>query len=445
VQAIGTRIAKTPAMSLLLASGRRAFWLNVLVASLGVLPRANAGDASSVRIAAASSDGKRAAIFNLTNDYPNGTGALIAIDGKPTDEALSKPLATASTGTSGEKVAPYAKWQWQTRAPDLARLIPFTDAYDDKSRGGRARITIDPDTRLARIEILQSERWWPVKAMPGSWPTLTGSLVVPGRYLIRTHHRADYSDWDEVSAITEEEVPQSEARWQKARAEARTSTASLRQLRATGARPFTKRPRGVRDGDGWDYRRAKALDPAIEKWAIAAAYGPLLRDDIRDMIWLLDAREAPGHKLLALRLVTALRERDPRAADAVLVELEQDPDTTELVPLLRSVRDPLRRLPDPTTETLTTADLTPLTNDELLWLHRAVRAQGRFRFSDPALMEYFSLFAWYRPVSQKTWQKLLVDKFFLKDPDQSALSYRSLTLQAIVELEKVRGLAKPEL
>jgi hypothetical protein len=52
---------------------------------------------------------------------------------------------------------------------------------------------------------------------------------------------------------------------------------------------------------------------------------------------------------------------------------------------------------------------------------------------------------WYRPVSQQTWNKLLVDKFFLKDPDQSALSYRSPTLQAIVELGKVRGLAKPEL
>jgi hypothetical protein len=421
------------------------FALAALVASLGAATRASAGDLNSTRIAAASADGKRAAVFNLTNGYPDGTGALVALDGKPTYEALSKPLAAATCGTVGDKVAPYAKWKWAQRTPELAQLAAFADAYDDKSDGRRARIVIDPDTRLARIEILQSERWWPAKAMPGATPTLTGTLVLPGRYLIRTHHHSDYSEWDEVSVITEAELPHTELRSQQARGEAKTATAALRELRAQGARPFTKRPSGVRDGGQWDYRRAKALDPAIEKWAVAAAYSPPSGDDLRDMLWLLALRDAPGQKLVALRLVTALRERDQRSADALLGELEKDPDTSHLVPLLRSGRDPLRRLPDPTTKILTPAELAPLSNDELLWLHRAVRALGRFRFSDPALAEYFSLFGWYKPVSTKTWSKLQVDKFFLKDPDRSELVRGMKTLEAIVELEKARGLEKPGL
>jgi len=150
-------------------------------------------------------------------------------------------------------------------------------------------------------------------------------------------------------------------------------------------------------------------------------------------------------KLVALRLATALCERDPKAADALLADLERDSDTADLVPLLRAAHDPLRRLPDPTLRVLTKEDLAPLTNDELLWLHRMVRAQGRFRFSDPALVDYFSLFSFYNPVSTKTWQKLTVDKFFLKDPDKSALIYRTPTLQAILEVEKERGLEKPAL
>jgi hypothetical protein len=434
-------------MSHCLASPR-FFALATLVASLGLASHASvasAGDLNSTRIAAASADGKRAAVFNLTNGYPDGTGALIAVDGKPTYEALSKPLVAASCGIVGEKVAPYGKWKWAQRTPELAQLTPFADAYDDKSDGRRARIVFDPDTRLARLEILQSERWWPAKAMPGAAPTLTGTLLLPGRYLIRTHHRADYSEWDEVSVITEAELPHTELRSQQARSEAKIATAALRELRAQGARPFTKRPSGVRDGAQWDFRRAKALDPAIERWAVAAAYSPPSGDDLRDMLWLLAMRDAPGQKLVALRLLTALRERDQPSAGALLGELEKDADTAHLVPLLRSGRDPLRRLPDSTTKILTVADLAPLSNDELLWLHRALRAQGRFRFSDPALVEYFSLFAWYKPVSTKTWSKLEVDKFFLKDPDKSELVRGMKTLEAIVELEKARGLEKPGL
>jgi hypothetical protein len=415
------------------------------LALTGAEQRAHAGDQSSVRIAAASPDGKHAAIFNLTNDYPNGTGALVAVDGKPKYDDIQKPLASATCPVSGEKVAPYKRWTWNHRARESATLAVFADAYDDKSAGQRARIVVDRDTRLARLEIRQGDRFWPVKAFPRDVPALTGTLELAGRYLMRTHHTGNYDDWDQVVAVTEDDVPRVGERWQTARTEAAAATTALRKLRAEGARPFTKRPSGARDAQAWDYRREKALDPVIDKWAIGAAFGPLGVDDLRDMIWLLDAREAPGQKLEALRLVSALRERDPKGAERLLAELEKDSDTADLVPLLRVAFDPLRRLPDPTLKVLTKEDLEPLTNDELLWVHRMVRAQGRFRFSDQAIAAYFSLFAFYNPVTKKTWQKLTVDKFFLKDPDKSALSYRTASLQAILELERQRGLEKPAL
>jgi hypothetical protein len=432
-------------MTHMVTSLRRLFTLVAFAALLGTERDAHAGDSSSVRIAAATADAKYAAIFNVTNDYANGTGALIAVHGKSDDKELGKPLANATCLGDGGKVAPFARWKWSNHVPALGRLIPFVDAYDDKSEGKRTRVVVDRDTRLSRIEIWQGDRWWAVKALPGAAAKLTGTALLSGRYLIRTHHTRDLSEWDEVSAFTEEDVPRIQERWEKARAEAAVATADLRKLHAEGARPFTKRPNGQRDGDAWDHRRAKALDPAIEKWAIAAAFGPLAAEELREMIWLLDAREAQGWKLEALRLMIGLRERNPAAADPLLADLERASDTADLVPLLRTAQDPLRRLPDPTLKVLTREDLTPLSSEELRWLHRMIRAQGRFRFSDPLVMDYFSLFAWYKPVSARTWQKLVTDEFFLKDPDKSALIRRTQTLQAILEVEKERGVDKPAL
>lgn len=434
-------------MSHTVASLRWIFTPLAFAALIGAAPHAHAGDVSSIRIAAATPDGKHAAIFNLTNDYPNGTCALIPLAETPKYEDVLKPLASASCPASGEKVTPYAKWKWEKRLPKHRELIVFADAYDDRSEGQRARIVVDRDTRLARLEVLQKDRWWPVKVMPGGVPRLTGTSLIPdGTLLIRTTHWGNRGDdWDEVSVITEAEASRTEERWQKARGDAATATAALRKLRAEGARPFTKRPTGWGAAQRWDYFRAKALDPVIEKWAIGAAFGQLTAGDLRDMIWLLDARDAPGQKLEALRLVATLRERDPKSADALLADLEKDSDTADLVPLLRAAHDPLRKLPDLTLRGLTKEDLAPLTNDELFWLHRMVRAQSRFRFGDPALVDYFSLFSFYNPVSTRTWQKLTVDKFFLKDPDKSVLVHRTPTLQAILEVEKERGLEKPAL
>jgi hypothetical protein len=419
-------------------------WLTGMAVLTGAVP-ALAGNAIYVGIAAASADAEHAAIFSLSDGFAHDSPGMLVTVEELRRRGPVTPLVTSPCCAGFWEVLPYAKWKWSKRIPEAHGLHAFADVFDDKSEGKHARVIIDSDTRLARLEILQGERWWPVKAMPGGWPKVTGTLLLPRRYLVRTHHSALLSDWDEVRSFTEEEVPRLGDRWLTARGKAASETGRLRELREQGARPFTKRPSRRRDADAWDYRRAKALDPVLEMWAIAAAYGPLTAQDLRDFVWLLAARNAPGQKLQALRLMHRLARRDPRSAAALLAHFDADPDLAELSPLLRANHDPLRDLPDPSIRTLTVSDLQPLKDEEILWMHRAVRAMAGFRFNDPKVMDYVALLDWYEPMPQNSWKKLQADAFFLKDPDKAALWWPRDTLKAVLEIERQRGLEKPPL
>jgi hypothetical protein len=416
-------------------------------ALLAVAP-ARAGNARYTGIVAADADAKHAAIFDLSDGHSyDSPGSLVKVEDLERRRRLQpvQSLATSPCCTGFWEVLPYSKWKWSTKIPAIAGLHAFADAFDDKSEGKHARIVVDPDIGLARLEILQAERWWPVLAMTGESSKVTGTLLFPGRYLVRTHHAAELEDWDEVRAFKADDVSRVGDRWLAARCKAASATGALRELREQGARPFTQRPARIRDADAWDYRRAKALDPVIEMWAIAAAYGPLTAQDVRDFVWLLAARNAPGAKLLTLRLMATLRARDPRSAAALLLDFETDPDLGPTTALLRADHDPLRGLPDPSRGTLTDADLRRLGDEELAWVHRIVRAMAGFRFEDQAVQDYVSLFSWYKPMPTNAWKKLVVDKFFLKDPDKAALYWPKDTLKAILAVEKERGLAKPAL
>jgi hypothetical protein len=57
-----------------------------------------------------------------------------------------------------------------------------------------------------------------------------------------------------------------------------------------------------------------------------------------------------------------------------------------------------------------TEELEKLGNDELVWFHRAVWALAGFHFADPAVSNYFALFDWYKPVSERDWRRLLADR-----------------------------------
>lgn len=405
-----------------------------------------AGNATYMGIVAASADAKHVAVFSLSDGFAyDSPGSLLKYEDVERRTYPVVPLATAPCCTGFWEVLPYSKWKWNQKRPELRQLHPFADPFNDESEGKHARVVFDQDLGLAHLEILQAERWWPVVPLGGIRPKVTGTLRFPGRYLIRTHHDAELQDWDEVRAFTEDEVLRVGERWLSARAKAGTATGALRELREQGARPFTKRPARIRDADAWDYRRAKALDPVIELWAVAAAYGPLTAQDVRDLVWLLGMRNAPGHKLTALRVMATLRARDPRSADAVLIDLETDPDLSHVTPILRANYDPLRGLTGAVWKPLTEADLRPLKDDEILWIHRLLRAKAGFRFEDQATFDYFSLTSWYKPMPAKHWKKLLVDKFFLKDPDKADLYWAKDTLKAVLAIEKERGLAKPAL
>jgi hypothetical protein len=86
-----------------------------------------------------------------------------------------------------------------------------------------------------------------------------------------------------------------------------------------------------------------------------------------------------------------------------------------------------------------------LKDEEILWMHRAVRAMAGFRFNDPKVMDYVALLDWYEPMPQTSWKKLQADAFFLKDPDKAALWWPRDTLKAVLEIERQRGLEKPPL
>jgi len=418
-----------------------------ILAALALLTSssARAGEVNLELIAAATADGHEVAFFHMTEHWVDGPGALVKVADPAQGLSALPKLATAWCGEQGivGQPVPFARWQWNTRPATLSKLEVFADLFDDKSNGKRARLVNDPDTGMQRIEILQADLWWPVRALPGHSPRLTGTLERPDHYLVRIRREDDIHYWDEVYAFSTTEVPEVGKRWLRARGEAAAATEPLRKLRERGERPFTQRPKGARNQQNWDYRHAKALDPVIELWGSAAAYGPLTGQDLLDLVWLLAARAAPGYKLQALRAFLLLRDHDPHAADALLSLLEKDPDTSALVPLLRIGFDPLRGQ-----QTFwaprSVEELRKLGNDELLWLHRALWATGGFRFADPAVNDYFALFGWYRPVPEKPWRKLLADPFFQKDPNRAELlSSVRPTLKAVVAVEHERGISPP--
>jgi hypothetical protein len=143
--------------------------------------------------------------------------------------------------------------------------------------------------------------------------------------------------------------------------------------------------------------------------------------------------------------VSALRRRDARAAESVIAELEKDPDTAALVPVLESDFDPLRTLPLPSLGSFDESSLRRLRDVDLAWLHRLIWAEAGFHFSDPAVADYFALWGSYRPMREKEWRKLAADPFFQKDYDRSILVRYDPSFRILKKVEKERGLSPPPL
>jgi len=417
----------------------------LLTATLSVALRARAGEGSYSGIAAATSDGKFAAAFFVSYGLQCNPGALVKMTAEPQNPWALERIVEVTTCSEWGRVPPFSRWKWRVKPPEARALHAFADLYDDKSAGKRARVARDDDTGVFRLEILDGARWWPVKALAGVPPKLTGTLHLPGQYLIRVHRSDDITDWDEVFSFSEDEVHDLRSRFEHERTKAASRTRLLRDLRLKGELPFNAPPQRRRNRDYWEYRRGRLIDPAIRSWEFAASYGPLEAADLADMIWLLAVRAAAGQKLESLRMVIGLRRRDLKAADMLLAALEKDADTAGLVPLLKSDFDPLRELAAPRVHALTEAELRSFDDRELTWLHRLIWASAGFRFSDPTIANYFALFPWYRAIREKEWRALLRDPFFQKDHDRSILVAYDVTLKALKKVETERGLAPPTL
>jgi hypothetical protein len=417
----------------------------LLTAALSVAQHARAGNGTYSGIAAATLDGKFAAMFFVSYGFECEPGALVKTADEMQDAWGLERIVEATTCTGRQRVPPFVRWKWSKKPVEARPLHAFADLYDDKSAGKRARVARDDDTGLFRLEVLDGDRWWPVRTLAGAPPKVTGTLHLQGRYLIRVHRSENIADWDEIFAFSEAEVPDLRTRFEHERTEAASRTRLLRDLRIKGELPFNTPPKSRRHRDYWEYRRGKVIDPAIRSWERAASYGPLEAKDLADMIWLLAVRAAPGQRLEAQRMVIALRQRDAKAVDLLLAALEKDAHTAGLVPLLKSDFDPLRKLALPRFDALTEADLRAFNDRELAWLHRLIWASAGFHFSDPHISDYFALFPWYRPIREKEWRPLLEDPFFRKDHDRSILVAYDPTLKALKRVEKERGLAPPPL
>lgn len=416
-----------------------------LTAALSVAQQAHAGNGTYSGIAAATLDGKFAAMFFVSYGAECEPGALVKMGHEVRNAWGFEPIADVITCTGHERVPPFFRWKWSKKPAEARALHVFADLYDDKSAGKNARVVCDEDTGLFRLEILDGDRWWPVKALAGAPPKVTGTLHRQGRYLIRVHRSENITEWDEVFAFSEAEVPDVRTRFEHERTEAAKQTLRLRELRLEGELPFNTPPKKRRNRDYWEYRRGKLLDPAIRSWELAASYGLLEAKDLADMIWLLAVRAAQGQRLEAQRMVIGLRQRDPKAADSLLTALEKDARTAGLVPLLKSDFDPLRRLARSGFHVLTEADLRAFTDQELAWLHRLRWASVGFHFSDPQIADYFALFPWYQPIRDEEWRPLLADPFFRKDYDRSILLVYDPSLKALKRVELERGLTPPPL
>ena len=106
-----------------------------------------------------------------------------------------------TTCTGRERLPPFWRWKWSKKPVEARALHAFADLYDDKSAGKRARVARDDDTGLFRLEVLDGDRWWPVRTLAGAPPKVTGTLHLQGRYLIRVHRSENIDDWDEARGL----------------------------------------------------------------------------------------------------------------------------------------------------------------------------------------------------------------------------------------------------
>jgi hypothetical protein len=435
-----------------------------------IVPRpAAAGNASYIGVAAVTVDGNYYAVFQDT-DGVYGSCGLTRVAPKPSYEP-PRPFVVGVACLNGYELLPFERWVWARRVPELGLLHAFRR---DQAQGAPVRIVRDRDTRVLRVELLLSGRWfpiraddsggvteWPVELRYGSpemtdtsnWAGISGYVHTGSTSLIRLYRDQRLLSWDEVLVVPDADVPDVAGRFERARRPAAAATARLRTDYAARAGVFIDTPAGPQNRRARKRNRAAAAREVLRQWEQAAAFGVLGARATRDALWLSTWLDVPARRLEAFRWYEGLAERDAPGAAAILSELEQDADTAWLAVHLKGARDPLWKLPDVAGGVLTDAELTPLSDEDLRWLHRAQwAAQGGYRFADAAIQAYFSEFTWYCPQPKGVWARRR--SRLKKDPDRSLLQMERAaapsgaskeSLQAILRAERARGMSPPSI
>jgi hypothetical protein len=79
------------------------------------------------------------------------------------------------------------------------------------------------------------------------------------------------------------------------------------------------------------------------------------------------------------------------------------------------------------------------------WIHRAVRAWQRYRFSEPTVAAYFALRPDYTPYSEKRWRRMLKESRGSPDAILLRAPNPDLRLQGVMREEQRRGIGAPPL
>lgn len=433
---------------------------------------ARAGTDTHLQVVAASRDGRHIAV--ALNGDASGRWVCGLSKQHPALPLTAASLEVAAECGGSGPLLPFERWTWPRSTPEV-RLLRKVEPPDPTNPF--ARIVVDPDTQVRRIEVVQQGAWYPVLAderstvdeaaaearyaspgltRQGKFSEIRGVLRHGDGLVVAFSNTDAYGliVVDDAIALSGREVLDVNGRGAGFRDNARERTKRLRQHYAERSGPFTQ---AAPSESSRARKRAAAARDVLKLWEQARVFGPLSSADLTDALWLLAWLPAPTRRQEAMRFYLELLDRDGPAAEAAIRALSADPATLALAIQLQTRYDPLRWLPAVSGcsfKRLSEADLKRLSNEELLWVHRAQwAAQGGYRFSDLQVQQYFEGFVWYAPIPKDVW-RLRATKKLRDNPDAPLLKKVGAStpadackenLQVILNAEHVRGLSAPSL
>lgn len=464
---------RQPIVMSMVEARRLRRWMVALAVGSSAARFAAAGNDIHVQIVAVSPDGRHLAV--VANGDASGRWVCGLSKGPPALPLTPAGLeVTAECGGSGELLS-FERWTWSRSAAEIRALRRLTPA--DTTPNTPARIAADPDTQVRHLDVLHQGTWYPVLTdetstvdeataearygspgltTPGQFSEIRGFLRTKGSVVI-TFSKADgygLSVVDNAIALSDAEIMDAAGRFARAQDKARQRTKALREQYEARRGTFTEQGQSEK---ARRRKRAAAARDALKLWEQARVFGPLQSAELRDALWLLAWLESPTRRQEAMRLYLELREHDQAAAEGVVQKLAADTMTLSLAAHLQTRSDPLRGLPAVngcSVNPISEGALNGLSDEELLWLHRAQwAAQGCYRFSDPKVQEYFEGFAWYAAIPKEAW-RVRATKKFRENPDGPLLKKIGTSIPAdackanlelILRAERARGLSPPSL